>query len=54
MKPRVGKISILLGLVGFMVIGFLLFVGHPGVAIQFSNYLFYWLVIVFIYEKINT
>lgn len=56
MKPRVGKVSILLGLVGFMVIGFLLFAGHPGFAssIAVYNYLLILIGVLYglcVYEK---
>lgn len=40
---------ILLG--GLLIIGVLLLTGHPGLAIKITNYLFFVMFIIIIYEK---
>jgi hypothetical protein len=47
--------NFVLGGITFLLLGAvsaLLLLGHPGMAIQFSSYLFCWLVAVFVYEKV--
>jgi len=50
---KISKINILsISLIGFLFVGLLLLTGHPGIAIKITNYLFFVLLAIIIYEKI--
>lgn len=50
--PNIGKILIALGLAGFLGVGILLLLGHPGFAIKITNYIFFVLLVGVAYEAI--
>lgn len=52
LKKSIGKVLIAVSLLGFLGVGALLLLGHPGFAIKITNYLFFLLaagvVLIFI------
>jgi len=46
------KLSIAVSIIGFLIVGLLLYTNHAGFAIKIVNYLFLVLFTILIYEKI--
>ncbi len=53
MKGNLARVILAVPLLGFIVIGFLLFTRHGGFAIKISNYLFFILCLGIILSYIN-